>query len=107
MFEEAVSTLLPLRHHVGAIGGSKAQQDFLHLTLIDAALRLQDQVRVDFACPILEIGVCVSGSGPVRENSIAFLRYYAIAFRRLCMCMSLPLHGKIIFRKHVVTRRTL
>ncbi|CAM9228679.1 unnamed protein product [Scytosiphon promiscuus] len=42
-FEEAVSLLLPLRHHLDAIGGSKAQQDVFHLTLQDAALRLPDQ----------------------------------------------------------------
>eukprot|EP00903_Cladosiphon_okamuranus_P020596 g18906.t1 len=42
-FETAVSLLLPLRYHLAAIGGSKAQQDVVHLTLLDAALRLPDQ----------------------------------------------------------------
>ena len=44
-FEETVDILLPLRYHVQAIGGSKAQQDVVNITLIDAALRLPDQVR--------------------------------------------------------------
>lgn len=44
MFEDAVSTLLPLRYHLDAIGGSKAQQDVVHVTLVDAAMRLPDQV---------------------------------------------------------------
>ncbi|CAM9645825.1 unnamed protein product [Pylaiella littoralis] len=42
-FEKAVSGLLPLRYHLGTIGGSRAQQDVAHLTLVDAALRLPDQ----------------------------------------------------------------
>ncbi|CAM9616170.1 unnamed protein product [Laminaria digitata] len=42
-FEETVGILLPLRYHVHAIGGSKAQQDVVNITLIDAALRLPDQ----------------------------------------------------------------
>lgn len=43
-FERVVSILLPLRHHLGAMGGSKGQQDVVHVTLIDAALRLPDVV---------------------------------------------------------------
>lgn len=51
-FETAVSLLLPLRYHLAAIGGSKAQQDVVHLTLLDAALRLPDQVhQVVQLCP--------------------------------------------------------
>eukprot|EP00752_Nemacystus_decipiens_P009858 g8795.t1 len=42
-FDVAVSLLLPLRYHLAAIGGSKAQQDVVYLTLLDAALRLRDQ----------------------------------------------------------------
>lgn len=44
-FDEAVSLLLPLRYHLDAIGGSKAQQDVVHLTLLDAALRIPEKVR--------------------------------------------------------------
>lgn len=43
-FDKAVSLLLPLRYHLDAIGGSKAQQDVVHLTLLDAALRLPEKV---------------------------------------------------------------
>lgn len=43
-YEEVVSKLLPLRYHVGDIGGSRAQEDVVHLTLIDAASRIPDQV---------------------------------------------------------------
>ncbi|CAN0041415.1 unnamed protein product [Ectocarpus sp. 4 AP-2014] len=45
-FDEAVSLLLPLRYHLDAIGGSKAQQDVVHLTLLDAALRLPQKATV-------------------------------------------------------------
>lgn len=45
-YEEVVSKLLPLRYHVGDIGGSRAQEDVVHLTLVDAASRIPDQACV-------------------------------------------------------------
>lgn len=53
-FERTVSLLLPLRYHLDAIGGSRDQQDVVKLTLIDAALRLQDPVRPSFVGMHLE-----------------------------------------------------
>ena len=52
-FERVVSILLPLRHHLGAIGGSKGQQDVVHVTLIDAALRLPDVVGDCYFAPFI------------------------------------------------------
>lgn len=48
-FEDTVSKLLPLRYHLDAIGGSRTQQDVVHVTLLDAALRLPDQVRTSYS----------------------------------------------------------
>lgn len=59
-FDEAVSLLLPLRYHLDAIGGSKAQQDVVHLTLLDAALRLPEKVRCDSTSLFLSLCLSVS-----------------------------------------------
>lgn len=53
-----MSTLLPVRYHISAIGGSQAQQDVVNITLIDAALRLPDHVR-----PVVETGTIQGGGG--------------------------------------------
>eukprot|EP00611_Tribonema_gayanum_P020374 TRINITY_DN36_c2_g1_i1.p1 TRINITY_DN36_c2_g1~~TRINITY_DN36_c2_g1_i1.p1 ORF type:complete len:631 (-),score=204.06 TRINITY_DN36_c2_g1_i1:19-1725(-) len=42
-FEAACAHLLSVRHHASAIGGSNAQRDVVPLTLMEAALRLEDQ----------------------------------------------------------------
>jgi len=39
---EAVAALMPIRYRTAPIGGSKAQQDVIHLTLIEAALDAGD-----------------------------------------------------------------
>lgn len=60
--------LLPLRYHLDAIGGSKAQQDVVHLTLIDAALRVPDQV------PLSVLWRVCGGLDDRRNTSRDFLR---------------------------------
>ncbi len=38
-YEVAIDELLPVRAHVNRFGGSHAQRDVVHLTLVEAALR--------------------------------------------------------------------
>jgi hypothetical protein len=38
-FEAACNYMLPVRHHLGNMGGSHAQRDVFHLTLLEASLR--------------------------------------------------------------------
>ena len=38
-YSECIEMLLPVRTHANRFGGSHAQRDFIHLTLVEAALR--------------------------------------------------------------------
>ena len=42
-YGEAVELLMPVRYRAHAFGGSHAQRDIVHRTLIEAALRLSDR----------------------------------------------------------------
>lgn len=79
-FEKAVSGLLPLRYHLGTIGGSKAQQDVAHLTLVDAALRLPDQVRYG---PGPHHSAGVSGKGRVGRHTVVVAGWSDVACREV------------------------
>ena len=69
--DEVIGQLFPIRHHLNEFGGSHAQRDVLHRTLLEAAFRAG---RHDLAASLVAERIHVKPDSPYNQRQQARVR---------------------------------